>query len=108
MTLPSFFAAPISAGVTASGGGAAAITRVENAAPAKAAPTPASTWRREIPGCFMFSFPALLAKLGTPDPPHYSYGWPAVHRRQRLAMAATPKCYCAGQAAPVFTQASTN
>src|SRR4029079_10161286 len=48
MTLPSFFAASINAGVTASGGGAAAITRVENAAPARMAPVPASTWRREI------------------------------------------------------------
>ena len=57
------------------------ITRVENAAPASIAPVPASTWRREIPRYFMFSFPALSAKLGTPDPPHYSYGLPAVHRR---------------------------
>ena len=63
MTWPSFFAASISAGVTVSGGGAAAITRVENAAPARTAPVPASTWRREIPGCFMFSFPALVGEV---------------------------------------------
>jgi hypothetical protein len=77
--LPSFFAASISAGVTASGGGAAANTRVENAALASTAPVPASTWRREIPGCFMFSFLALLAKLSTLKPGHYSYGSSAVH-----------------------------
>src|SRR5882724_543130 len=33
-TLPSFFAAPLSAGVAGAAGGAAAITRVESAAPA--------------------------------------------------------------------------
>ncbi|ANW00527.1 hypothetical protein LMTR13_10485 [Bradyrhizobium icense] len=64
MTSPFFFAASISAGMTASGGGAAAMTRVENAAPA--APVPASTWRREIPGRLMFSFPALVGEVWHP------------------------------------------
>src|SRR5215211_3996149 len=66
MTLPSFIAASISAGVTASGGGAAAITRVENAAPARTAPVPLSTSRREI-GLFIGApncrFPSLLCGL---------------------------------------------
>jgi len=45
--LASFFAASISAGVTGSGGGASANTRVENAAPARTAPVPLSTLRLE-------------------------------------------------------------
>ena len=56
----------------------------------------------------MFSFPALLAKLSTLELGHYSYGWGCCPWLKRLAVAATPKCYCAGQAAPVFTQASTS
>jgi hypothetical protein len=52
---------------------------VDNAAPASTAPVPASTWRREIPGCFMFSFPALLAKLSTLELGYYSDGFSAVH-----------------------------
>jgi hypothetical protein len=37
-------------------------TRVENAAPARTAPVPDSTARREIPGCFI-SFPALVGEV---------------------------------------------
>src|SRR6185437_368024 len=48
VTLPSFFAASISAGVTALAGGAADSTRVENAAPAASAPDPITTSRRDI------------------------------------------------------------
>ena len=53
MTWPSFFAASTNAGVTGSGGGAAAMTRVENAAPASSAPEPLSTVRRDMFGCFI-------------------------------------------------------
>src|ERR1700716_2639563 len=53
MTWPSFFAASISAGVIGSGGGASAITPVENAAPASKTPVPLSRPRREILGFFM-------------------------------------------------------
>src|SRR4051794_17448382 len=60
MTLPSFFAASISAGVTASGGGAAATTRVENAAPASSAPVPASRPRRGSLGVFIGASSYLL------------------------------------------------
>ncbi len=56
MTWPSFRAASIKSGVTASGGGAAAITRVESALPASRAPAPWSTPRRETIECFMGSF----------------------------------------------------
>src|ERR1700682_3256021 len=63
MTWPSFFAASISLGVTGSGGGASAMTRVENAAPANNAPDPLSTSRREIFGFFIWSFyPLVLVK----------------------------------------------
>ena len=72
-------------GATGSGDGASAITRVENAAPAITALAPASTPRREIPGCFICSFPALVAKLGTP---FYSYAAAGVYRRQSLSIAA--------------------
>ena len=48
MTWPSFLAASINAGVTGSGGGASAITRVENAAPASKPPAALSASRREI------------------------------------------------------------
>src|SRR5262245_63434398 len=47
-TLPSFLAASMSAGVTALAGGAADMTRVENAALAASALEPISTSRREI------------------------------------------------------------
>src|ERR1039458_2070990 len=46
-TLPSFFAASISADVTALAGGAADSTRVENEAPAASTPEPINTSRRE-------------------------------------------------------------
>src|SRR5258706_8757479 len=62
MTWPSFFAASINAGVTGSGGGAVAMTRVENAAPASKAADPLSTVRRDIPGFFIGAFhPFVLA-----------------------------------------------
>src|SRR5215218_1339402 len=96
MTLPSFFAASISAGVTASGGGAAAITRVENAAPARAAPAPWSTLRREIE--FFIGAPnnsrraffrALVsARFVTPEAIFYSKGAQPVCRRQPVPVAA--------------------
>src|SRR6476469_3297232 len=96
MTLPSFFAASIRAGVTASGGGAAAITRVENAALARTAPVPWSTWRREIeffigaPNCRL---PSLLCGLAptrsdTPEIIFYSEGAQPVFRRQPVPIAA--------------------
>src|SRR6267154_2399305 len=88
MTLPSFLAASISAGVTGSAGGASAITRVEKAAPAKTAPAPASKLRREIPACFICSFPALVAKLGTPALVFYSWTAAGVYHRQHLSIAA--------------------
>src|SRR6266404_4706894 len=62
MTWPSFFAASIRAGVTGSGGGAAARTRVENAAPASKTPEPLSTVRRDILGCFIGSFYRYVAR----------------------------------------------
>ena len=67
MTLPSFFAASIKAGVTAPTAAQPplrASSRLTNENGAGAA----STSRREIPGRIMWSFPALLAKLGTPEP----------------------------------------
>src|SRR5258706_10844445 len=63
MTWPSFFAASISLGVIGSGGGASAMTRVENAAPASNAPAPLSTSRRETFGFFIWSlYPLVLVK----------------------------------------------
>src|SRR6185312_13236205 len=47
MTLPSFLAASTNSGVIATAGGAAAITRVESAAPSASALDPASTSRRD-------------------------------------------------------------
>src|SRR4029079_3479334 len=96
MTLPSFFAASIKAGVTASGGGAAAITRVENAAPARTAPAPASTWRREIelfigaPKCGLSSLLCGLApaRSDTPEVIFYSQRAQPVFRRQFVQIAA--------------------
>jgi hypothetical protein len=75
--------------VTGSGGGAAAKTRVENAAPASKTPEPLSTVRRDIWGCFIGSFyPLVLARLGTPELIFYSYGAHRVFRRQVIAIAA--------------------
>src|SRR6202022_3624863 len=89
MTWPSFFAASIRAGVIGSGGGASAMTRVENAAPARNGPGPLSTSRRDILGCFIGSFhPLVLARLGTPDVTFYSYSTHLVYRRQLIAIAA--------------------
>src|SRR6478752_804726 len=90
MTWPSFFAASISLGVIGSGGGAAAMTRVENAAPASNAPNPLSTVRRDILGFFIGAFhPFVLAgpRLGTPEAIVYSYSSQRVFRRQRVAPA---------------------
>src|ERR1700730_1800550 len=88
MTWPSFFAASISAGVIGSGGGADAMTRVENAAPASNAPVPLSTLRRDnslifiwrtssCPGqiCYTPSYPLFLQRK-------------LVFRRQPFAIAA--------------------
>src|SRR4051812_14176323 len=96
MTLPSFFAASISAAVTASGGGAAAITRAENAALARTAPVPWSTWRREI--WFFIRAPnyplsSLLgglapARSDTPEIIFYSENTQPVFRRQPVHIAA--------------------
>src|ERR1700694_658486 len=89
MTWPSFLAASISAGVTGSGAGASAMTRVENAAPASNAPDPASTSRRDIPGFFIgASYPLVLKRLGTPQVIFYSYSTQRVFRRQLIAIAA--------------------
>src|SRR5258708_29868195 len=87
MTWPSFFAASISAGVTGSGGGADAMTRVENAAPASKAVDPLSTVRRDILGFFIGVHPFVLARLGTPEVIFYSCCSQRVFRRQRVASA---------------------
>src|SRR5438034_8215084 len=88
MTWPSFFAASISAGVTGAGGGADAMTRVENAAPASKAVDPLSTVRRDILGFFIGAFhPFVLARLGTPEVIFYSCCSQRVFRRQRVAPA---------------------
>src|SRR5450631_1725138 len=100
MTWPSFFAASISAGVTASGGGASAMTRVENAAPASKPPVPLSTSRREIFGFFIGSFHPL-ARLGTPDAIFYSYNTPLVYRRQLFAIAARLECQIGAAIGPI-------
>src|SRR3954471_4058060 len=96
MTLPSFFAASIKAGVTASGCAAAAITRVENAALARTAPVPWSIWRREIeffigaPNCRLSSLLCGLApaRSDTPEVIFYSEGAQPVFRRQPVPIAA--------------------
>src|ERR1044071_4957968 len=96
MTLPSFFAASINAGVTASGGGAAAITRVENAALASTAPVPSSTLRREIElfiGAPDWRLSSLLSgslplRSDTPEAIFYSKGAQPVFRRQPVLIAA--------------------
>src|SRR5258708_7492262 len=89
MIWPSFFAASIRAGVIGSAGGASAITRVENAAPASRTPEPLSTSRRDILGFFIGSFyPYVLARLGTPQAIFYSYNAARVYRRQLIALAA--------------------
>src|ERR1700736_6966426 len=106
MTWPSFFPASINAGVTGSGGGASAKTRVENAAPASSAPVPLSMLRRDNVRCFIGPFHSqVLARSGTPDISAYSCGGPLVYGREFVALRAD---YLAGQAAPVFTQASTS
>ena len=96
MTLPSFFAASISAGVTASGGGAAAITRVENAAPARTAPAPWSRLRLDIElfiGAPYYRLSSLLfglalARFVTPEVIFYSEDAQPVFRRQPVPIAA--------------------
>jgi hypothetical protein len=71
------------------GGAAAAITRVENAAPASKAPVPLSTSRRDILGFFIGSFYLLvLARFGTPEVIFYSYGAQRVFRRQFVPIVA--------------------
>ena len=62
MTCPSFLAASTNAGVTASGGGAAAMTRVENTAPVSNAPEPLSTVRRDKFGFFIGSLVPLFGR----------------------------------------------
>ena len=71
MTWPSFFAASISAGVTGSGGGASAITRVENAVPASKTPAALEHARREIRD-FSLAFPSGLV-LARTDPASVSF-----------------------------------
>src|SRR6266436_5865307 len=96
MTWPSFFAASISAGVTGSGGGASANTRVENAAPARTAPVPLSTLRLEIKLFIDVSigllavavFGLVLVGSGTPHTIFYSNGAQPVFRRQPIGIAA--------------------
>src|ERR1700722_19704441 len=56
MTWPSFFAAAIRAGVTGSGGGASAITRVENVVAASTPLAALSTSRRDNPCFFIGPF----------------------------------------------------
>src|SRR5882757_6144766 len=96
MTWPSFFAASISAGVTGSGAGASANTRVENAAPTRTAPVPFSTSRREIPGCFISSFPALIGEVGISQPVFYSDAVGGVHRRPLFTAAANAQVLLRG------------
>src|SRR4051794_12795691 len=62
MTLPSFFAASISAGVTGSAGGAAASTRVANVAPPSAA-VPCNNLRRDRLGIVVSLKRFLFAPL---------------------------------------------
>src|ERR1700755_1297104 len=89
MTWPSFFAASINAGVIGSGGGAAAMTRVENAAPASAAPAPLSMSRRDSLECFIGSFgPRVPARFWTPEIIFYSWNGARVYRRQPVPIAA--------------------
>src|ERR1700686_2982567 len=88
MTWPSFFAASISAGVTGSGGGADAMTRVENAAPASNAPDPLSTLRREIFGFFIGPLNPFVLAIGTPEAISYSCSTHRVFRRQYISIAA--------------------
>src|SRR3984957_13061648 len=87
MTWPSFFAASISAGVTGSGGGASAKTRVENAAPASNTLDPLSTSRRDN-RFFIGPLSACSGENGTPQVIFYSYSTHRVFRRQLIAIAA--------------------
>src|ERR1700728_3706017 len=70
MTWPSFLAASISAGVTASAAGASARTRVENAAPASKPPVTLSASRREI---LVFFIASLIHFIGRAEP-----AWPCL------------------------------
>src|SRR5713226_10333780 len=97
MTWPSFFAASISAGVTGSGGGASAMTRVENAAPASKAPVPVNTLRRDSLGGVIGSLNSHVlaqivrmfwARYRTPKIVFYSYSVRLVYRRQLVPIAA--------------------
>src|ERR1700693_651909 len=73
MTWPSFLAAAIRAGVTGSGGGASASTRVENAVPASRLPAALSAPRREIFGIFIAPlYRRVLARFGIPGARFYS------------------------------------
>src|ERR1700716_96684 len=87
MTWPSFFAASISLGVTGSGGGASAMTRVENAAPESNAPDPLSTSRREIFGFFIWCH-SRSGEIAMPEVIFYSSSPHPVFRRPLLAIAA--------------------
>src|SRR5262249_47260848 len=69
MTWPSFLAASIRAGVTASAGGASAITRVASAEPASHPPATFSACLREIPVFFISS---LIWSMGRIE----RLGWP--------------------------------
>src|SRR5450756_927883 len=88
MTWPSFFAASIRSGVTGSGGGASARTRVENAAPASTAPDPLSRSRRDNPLVFIIPVSVCSVAIGTPEVIFYSGRLHRVFRRQRVAVAA--------------------
>src|ERR1700712_1021765 len=99
MTWPSFLAASIKAGVIGSGGGAAAMTRVENAAPASNAPDPLSTLRRDNPLIFIWLILPFAASTSiTPEIILYSCGAKRVFRRQAFAIAARLD----GQFGPTF------
>jgi hypothetical protein len=63
--------------VIGSGGGASAMTRVENAAPASKAPDPLSMPRRDIPEFFIgSSYPHVPGHIDTPEVIFYSYSTP--------------------------------
>src|SRR5260370_39432646 len=86
MTWPSFLAASIRAGVTGSGGGASARTRVENAAPASNAPVPLSMSRRDILGCFIW----LIIRLFWRDLVHHKLSFIPTARCESFVDSSLP------------------
>src|ERR1700677_1332488 len=86
MTWPSFFAAAIKVGVTGSGGGASAITRVENVVPTSTPPAALSMVRRDNPCFFIGPFCRVSLTFGTPEIVIYSCNKPGVCRRRSRSL----------------------